>query len=412
MDFPINQVRGRFPALGRTYNGKPVAYFDGPGGTQFLDTAIDAMCTYMRQGGSNRHGNSPTSPIGAETERLIAQARDDMKALLNAHDYEIAFGQNATSLMFQISRALAKKWTTGDEIILTELDHHANIDTWRTAAADKNVVVKYVPVCSKSLTFDFGALARLITPRTKLIAVGAASNCIGTIVDTKAVSKMAREVGALLAVDAVHAVPHMYVDAQDLGIDILFASAYKFFAAHVGMAIIQKDLFGSLDIYKIAPASDSIPDSLETGTQNHEAIPSISAAIGFIAELGSGNTLKERIISGYKSIGEYEDEVANHIRAELVKIDGITIYQADESVPKTPTIAFRAKGIEPRDFCVRMSEEHSVFIACGNFYAQTLAEKLEINDSGAFIRAGLAPYNTMEEANRFLDGVKAIMQSL
>jgi len=412
MDFPINQVRERFPALARTYNDKPVAYFDGPGGTQFLDSAIDAMCSYMRQGGSNRHGNSPTSPIGAETERLIAKAREDMKVLLNAHDYEVAFGQNATSLMFQISRALAKKWTAGDEIILTELDHHANIDTWRTAAVDRNVVVKYVPVCTKTLAFDFDALAGLINPRTKLIAVGAASNCTGTIVDIKAVSKMAKEVGALLAVDAVHAVPHMYVDAEYLGIDMLFASAYKFFAAHVGMAIVQKDLFNSLDIYKIAPASDNAPDCLETGTQNHEAIPSISAAIQFIAELGNGNTLKERIVSGYKAISEHEDEVADHIRAELVKIDGITIYQAGKDVPKTPTIAFRAKGITPRDFCVRMSEEHSVFIACGNFYAQTLAEKLGINDNGAFIRAGLAPYNTMEEANRFLDGVKAIMQSL
>ena len=411
MDFPINKVRERFPALKRTYNDKPVVYFDGPGGTQFLDTAIESICNYMTNGGSNRHGKSPTSPVGQVTETLIAKARDDMKVLLNAHNHEVSFGPNATTLMFHVSRALAKKWSEGDEIILTELDHHANIDTWRSAALDRNVVVKYVPVCAKTLTFDFDALKDLITPKTKLIAVGAASNCIGTTVDVKTVSKMAKEVGALLAVDAVHAVPHMYVDVEDWGVDIMFASAYKFFAAHLGMAIIQKDLFKSLEFYKVAPASDDAPDALEIGTQNHEAIASVSAAVEFIAELGSGNSLKEQVISGYKALCEYEDAIANYIRKEMATIDGITIYQADENTKKTPTIAFRAEGITTHEFCMRMSEEHSIFIASGNFYAKTLAEKLGINDSGGFIRLGLAVYSTMDEADRFLNGVRAIMSA-
>jgi len=409
MDFNVNKVRERFPALKRTYNGKPVVYFDGPGGTQFLDTAIESICDYMTNGGSNRHGKSPTSPVGQKTENLIAKAREDMKVLLNAHNHEVSFGPNATTLMFHVSRALAKTWSEGDEIILTELDHHANIDTWRSAAVDRNVVVKYVPVCAKSLTFDFKALAKLITPKTKLIAVGAASNCIGTTVDVKTVSKMAKEVGALLAVDAVHAIPHMYVDATELGIDMLFASAYKFFAAHLGMAVIQKDLFKSLDLYKIAPASDDAPDALEIGTQNHEGIGSVSAAVQFIAELGRGDNQKEQLISGYRAIQEHENAIADYIRKEMAAIEGITLYQADESIKKTPTIAFRAEGISPHEFCVRMCEEHSVFIASGNFYALTLAERLGINDSGAFIRLGLAIYSTMEEAERFLEGVRAIV---
>ena len=406
MDFPIEQVRNQFPALKRMYKGKPVVYFDGPGGSQFVSSAIKAITDYMTNGASNLHGTFPTSH---ETEALIAKAREDIKVLFNAEDCEVAFGPNATTMMFHVSRALSRKWNMGDEILLSEIDHHANIDSWKTAAEDKNVTVKYIPFDAKTLTLDLKTLPELITPKTKLVAVGSASNCIGTINDVKAISVEAKKVGALVAVDAVHGIPHMYVDMQDLGIDMLFSSAYKFFAAHVGMAVIRKELFESLNVYKVAPAPGYIPDRLEIGTQNHEGIPAISAAIRFIASLGSGNTLKERIISGYKAIEAHENALANAIRNEMNKIDGITLYQADVSVPKTPTIAFRAKGITPRDFCIRMCEEYSVFIADGNFYAMTLAEKLGLHESGSFIRAGMAPYNTMEEVNRFLDGVRSIM---
>ncbi|MCL2739255.1 MAG: cysteine desulfurase-like protein [Bacteroidales bacterium] len=405
-NFPIEWVRGQFPALKRTYNGKPVVYFDGPGGSQFVLGAINAVADYMTRGAANLHGNFPTS---RETEALIAKAREDILTLFNARDSAVAFGPNASTMMFHTGRALARSWNAGDEILLTELEHHSNIDSWRTAAEDKNVTVKYIPVNTKTLTLELEALPQLITPKTRLVAVGMASNCIGTITDVKAVSAQAKKVGALVAVDAVHAIPHLYVDMEELGIDMLFSSAYKFFAAHVGMAVIRKELFERLHVYKVAPAPDYIPDRLEIGTQNHEGIPAISAAIRFIAELGTGATLKEQIIGGYKAIEEYENELAETIRREMKEINGITLYQADYSVPKTPTIAFRAEGILPRDFCTRMCEEHSVFIAGGDFYAKTLAEKLDIRKSGSFIRAGMAPYNTREEVQRFLDGVRNIM---
>jgi len=273
-------------------------------------------------------------------------------------------------------------------------------------------VVKYVPLDVKTLTLDIFALPALVSEKTKLVAVGAASNCVGTITDIKPFSAAAKKVGALLAVDAVHAIPHMYVDVEDLGIDMLFSSAYKFFAAHIGMAVIRKDLMEKLDAYKVAPAPDYTPDKFETGTQNHEGIPSVSAAIEFVAELGVGESFKEQIISGYRALEEYENEIAGYIRTEMRKIKGITIYEADDSVPKTPTIAFRAEGISNKDFCSRMCEEHSIFIATGDFYAMTLALKLGVRDKGSFIRAGLAPYNTLEEADRFLDGIKAIMADL
>ena len=404
--FPIADVRQQFPALKRTHNGKQVVYFDGPGGSQFVVGAIKAVNDYMTGGAANLHGNFPTSH---ETEALIAKAREDINTLFNAGDSEVAFGPNATTMMFHASRALARQWKEGDEILLTELEHHSNIDSWRTAAEDKGLKVKYIPFDTKSLTLNLETLPSLITPKTRLCALGMASNCIGTISDVKGIAAQAKKVGALIAVDAVHAIPHMYVDMQDIGIDMLFSSAYKFFAAHVGMAIIRKDLFESLNVYKVAPAPDYIPDRLEIGTQNHEGIPAVSAAVQFIAGLGSGTTLKEQIISGYKSIEEYENSIAEFIRTEMKKIAGITLYQAADDVPKTPTIAFRAAGITPQEFCIRMCEDHSVFIAEGHFYAKTLTDRLGLSESGCFIRAGIAPYNTMEEAQRFLDGVRAIM---
>ncbi|MDR0497033.1 MAG: cysteine desulfurase-like protein [Treponema sp.] len=407
--FPIEQVREQFPALKRMHNGKPVVYFDGPGGSQFVDRAIKAVCGYMTGGAANLHGNFPTS---RETEELIAKAREDIKVLFNAGDCEVAFGPNATTMMFHVSRAISRQWKKGDEILLTELEHHSNIDTWRTAAEEKKVNVKYVPLNTKTLTLDMGRLFDLITSNTRLIAVGAASNCIGTITDVKPFSTLAKKVGAVVTVDAVHGTPHFHIDMREQGIDMLFSSAYKFFAAHVGMAVIRKDLFENLNVYKVVPAPDYIPDRLEIGTQNHEGIPAVSAAIEFIAGLGTGSFLQEKIISGYKAIEEHENCLAAVIRNDLAKIEGITLYQAGDDVPKTPTIAFRAKGITPRDFCIRMCEEHSVFIAEGDFYAKTLAEKLDIRESGSFIRAGMAPYNTMEEVNRFLDGVRAIMSSI
>lgn len=406
--YPIDCVRKQFPSLQRTYNGKQVVFFESPGGTQFVGSAIKAINDYMTLSASNLGRVYPTS---RETKALLDKAREDVKVLFNADDAAVAFGLNATSMMFHTSRALARKWEEGDEILLTELEHHANIDSWKTAAEDKKVKVKYIPLDTKTLTLNLDALPDLITSRTKLCAVGMASNSIGTIADVKTISSYVKKAGAVFVVDAVHAVPHIFVDMRDLGIDMLFSSAYKFFASHVGMAIIKKELFENLDVYKVAPAPDYIPDRLELGTQNHEGIPAISAAVQFIASFGSGSTLKEQIISGYRVIEDYETTLAEMMRNEMKKISGITLYQAGDNVRKTPTIAFRAEGITNIDFCTRMCEEHSVFLDSGDFFNVILTNKLGIRESGSLIRAGLAPYNTLEEVERFLNGVKAIMAS-
>jgi len=407
--YPIDFVRSQFPALAREHNGRQVAYFDGPGGSQFVIGAINAVRDYMTGGAANLHGNFPTSH---ETEAMIAKAKADIKTLFCAGDHQVAFGPNATIMLFHVSRAIARDWQAGDEIVLTELEHHSNIDSWRTAAEDKGVTVKYIPLDTDTLTLDLSGVEKLITPRTKLVAVGNASNGVGTITDVGPIAKLAKKVGALVAVDAVHGIPHFHIDMEELGIDMLFSSAYKFFAAHVGMAVIRNSVFERLKPYKVVPAPDNVPDRLEIGTQNHEGIPAISAAIEFIASLGEGDTLHERIVSGYAAIEAHENALAEVIRAELAAIKGITLYQSPPNVPKTPTIAFRAAGITPRDFTIRMCEEYGVFIAEGHFYALTLADKLGLTESGSFIRAGLAPYNTREEVGRFITGTREIMASL
>ncbi|NBG87750.1 cysteine desulfurase-like protein [Isachenkonia alkalipeptolytica] len=408
MNYPIEAVRKRFPALQRTYKGKPVVYLDGPGGSQTVVEAINAGRDYMMRGGANLHGAFPTSK---ETMEKIAEAKEYVAALFNGKAEEVAFGPNATTMMFHAARAVAKTWKEGDEILLTELEHHANIDPWRKEAEDKNVTVKYIPLDTKTLTLDLSSLDQLLTEKTKFVAIGLASNCIGTINDVKTVSKAAKKAGAVVAVDAVHGIPHFYVDREALGVDMLFSSVYKMFGPHVGLAMIKKDLFDQLDPYKIMPAPDYAPDKLEIGTQNHEGIMGVTEAVAFIADLGEGNTLKERIISGYEAIEQYEEELVQFVRGELESIKGLTLYQAPDSVKKTPTVAFRVEGMTPREFTSRMCEEASVFIADGHFYAYRLAEKLGIVESGSFIRAGISVYNTMEEMKRFVDGIKAIVNN-
>lgn len=407
--FPIEQVRAQFPALQRTYNGKQVVYMDGPGGSQIVIGAIKEMEKYLAGGGANLGGSFPTS---IEITEKIAEAKSAVADLFNAKPSEVAFGPNATTMMFNLSRAISRDWKKGDEIVLTELEHHSNIDTWRLAAEEKDVIVKYIPLNLDTLTLDMDKLPDLVNENTKLIAVGTASNCIGTITDLHIAKRESERVGAILATDAVHAIPHFYVDMKNEGIDLLFCSVYKMFGPHVGMAVINEDLIEKIQPYKIVPSPNNYAERFETGTQNHEGIPGVTEAIKFIASLGEGETFKEKIKSGYKSIEEYEDMLANKVREELAKIEKITMFQAPKYIKKTPTIAFNVEGISPANFTKRMSDEYSIFIADGDFYARTLAEKLGIDKTGGFIRAGLAPYNTMEEVNKFIKAVKEIVDSV
>ena len=403
--FDVQAVREQFPALGRTYGGRGVVYFDGPGGSQVARQAIEAISGYMERGGANLHGVFPTS---TETEEILADTRRATADFLGVSPEEIAFGANMTNLTFALSRALADQWDEDSEIVVTELDHRANVDPWLIAAKEKGAKVRWVRVDPETLTLHREDLARNITEETRLVAMGLASNAVGTVNDVAAVAERAHSAGAIVAVDAVHAAPHIPVDRDTIGADIITCSAYKFFGPHVGVTAVRRDLFERLDVYRLEPAPDHIPDKLETGTQNHEGIAGVKGALDFISSLGEGTSQREKLTSAMEAIEEHEADLAAKFRAGLGNLPRVELYAAPENVRKTPTVAFRVQGHTTGEVCARMLE-HGFFIAAGDFYASTLAEKLGIGENGGFVRAGLAPYSTEEEVERFVEALEGFV---
>ena len=404
--YDLTAVREQFPALERTHNGRRAVYFDGPGGSQVAKSAIDAVSGYMSRGGANLHGPFPTS---VETEEILRDTRQAMADFLGAGSDEVAFGANMTTLTFTVSRALARTWDRNSEVVVTELDHRANVDPWLLAAAERGAAVRWVRVNPETLTLEADDIERAINDRTRLVAVGLASNAVGTVNDVAAIAKRAHGAGALVAVDAVHAAPHIPVDRDAIGADVLTCSAYKFFGPHVGVTAVRRDLLETLDVYKVEPAPDYIPDRLETGTQNHEGIAGAKGAIDFISSLGHGTSLQDKLVSGMRAIEEYEADLAERFRAALHEIPEVKLYAAPDGVLKTPTVAFRVEGHTPREVTERLAQE-GFFVADGHFYASTLARKLGIHDKGGWIRAGLAPYNTEEEVEGFIESLKSLVK--
>src|SRR5215211_2415407 len=404
--FDVQAVRDQFPALGRTHNGRGVVYFDGPGGSQVARQAIEAITGYMERGGANLHGVFPTS---TETEEILADTRMAAADFLGAAPDEVAFGANMTTLTFAVSRALASGWDRDSEIVVTELDHRANVDPWIIVAAERGARVRWIRVDPETLTLDENDLEQSITRRTKLVAIGLASNAVGTVNDVAAVADRAHSAGALVAVDAVHAAPHLPLNRDAIAADVITCSAYKFFGPHVGVTAIRRDLFERLGVYRLGPAPHHIPDKLETGTQNHEGIAGIKGAIDFIGSLGEGSSQWERLVDAMHTIEEYEVGLAETLRAALRDLPNVQLYAAPEGIRKTPTIAFRVEGYPNEDVCARMLE-HGFFIAAGDFYASTLAERLGFVDSGGFVRAGLAPYNTEQEVEWFAEALEGLVR--
>jgi cysteine desulfurase family protein (TIGR01976 family) len=396
--FDVEAVRSLFPALSRLHGGKPVAYFDGPGGSQVARSSIDAMTGYMERGGANLHGVFPTS---TETEEILADTRHACAAFLGAEPDEVAFGANMTTLTLSISRALANSWDEDSEIVVTELDHRANVDPWLIAAGERGAKVRWIGVDPETLTLNLNDIDQKINPNTKLVAVGLASNAVGTVNDVAAVAGRAHAVGAVVAVDAVHAAPHVPMDRDEIGADVLTCSAYKFFGPHVGVTAIRRGLFEELRVHRLDPAPDHIPDKLETGTQNHEGIAGVKGALDFVSSLGEGASPRERLLDAMRTVEEYEGRLADRFRAALREIPGVTLYAAPDTVRKTPTVAFRLEGRTPLEVC-RHAADHGFFIAAGDFYASTLARRLGLDTTGGFVRAGLAPYNTQDEVDGFV----------
>ncbi|MCY0888241.1 MAG: cysteine desulfurase-like protein [Alicyclobacillaceae bacterium] len=401
----VEATRKQFPALTREYGGRQAAYFDGPGGSQVVQSCIDAMSAYMIRGGANLHGVFPSS---VETEEVILHAREHAAAFLGAEPNEIAFGANMTTLNFAISRALSRDWTDADNIVVTELDHRANVDPWISAAKDKGASIRFLQVDPETLTLRLDEMEQVITEGTKLVAIGLASNAVGTVNDVRRVADVAHRFGATVAVDAVHAAPHISVQRDELGADILLCSAYKFFGPHLGIAAIRSALFERLETYRLLPAPDGCPDKLETGTQNHEGLAGLSGAIDFIARLGHGETLREQLQTAMAAIEAEEEALAQRLRDGLESMAGVHLYTAPAFVRKTPTVAFNVDGMSPRNVCKAVLETAGVFVADGDFYATTLVRKLGVLETGGLVRAGLAPYSTVAEVDRLLQAVERL----
>jgi cysteine desulfurase family protein (TIGR01976 family) len=404
--YSIEQVRSKFPALNRLDAEKPVIYFDGPGGTQMAEHAIESMYRYITNGMANLHGTFYTS---VDTDKVMDEARQAVADLLGCAANEVAFGANMTTLAFSIARSLTSFIEKGDEIVVTELDHRANVDPWLTLARDKGAIVKYIELDEKSYTLKMDQLDEVITSRTKLVAVGLSSNVTGTVTDVSAIVQRAKEVNSLVVIDGVHAVPHLPIDFYELGCDILLCSAYKFFGPHVGLAVIEQSLFEKLQVYKLEPAPVNTPYKLETGTQNHEGIAAVIGAITFIEELGHGESRRERILSGMSFIEKYENELSNDIENFLSNLSEVQLYRAPTG-RRTPTFAFTIKDQNSREVTEWLAKKYNMCVADGDFYASTMAEKFNVYASSGWIRIGLAPYNTLEEVQLFKKGLQAFIE--
>ena len=402
----VEQIRSQFPALDRIHNGFPVAYFDGPGGTQVPRVVVERMNDYLYNHNANTHWNYPTSH---ETDRLIDEARDAFADFFNSSASEIVFGQNMTTLAFHLSRSLGRRFETGDEIVVTELDHHANIDAWRALEKDRGVNIKMLPLNIETGELELDVLTGLLSDRTRLVAIGAASNAIGTINDVKSIVKCARDIGALTFVDAVHIAPHKLIDVKDLDCDLLACSAYKFYGPHIGIMYGRRELLEEIDFPKVKPAPDSAPERVETGTQNHEGIVGAAAAVDFMASLGRGNTRRERLADAFALIHERDVRLTEQLWNGLSQVDGVRIYVPKFDALRTSLVSFTVGNHKSRDVAAFLADR-GLFLSHGNFYAATVVERLGLAGQG-LLRAGCSLYTTADEIQRLVEGVREFVVS-
>ncbi|CAN5579796.1 cysteine desulfurase-like protein [soil metagenome] len=400
----IDSIRADFPALRRREANTDVAYFDGPGGTQVPQQVADAVTDYLLHHNANTHWAYPTS---AETDALLADARATFADFFNATPADVSFGNNMTTIAFHLARGLAREWKAGDEIVVTELDHHANVAPWRAVAKDRGLVVRSVRLDTTTFHHDPDAFAEAITDRTRLVAVGAASNALGTITDVATVCAIARGAGALSFVDAVHYAPHRLVDVQAIGCDFLACSSYKFYGTHAGILFGRHGLVQDIDIPRLDPAPHDAPEKLETGTQNHEGIVGAAAAVNYIASIaGDAGTRRQRLARAFNELHARGELHLAALWEGLSAIDGVTLYGPPPGTPRTPTVSFTVAGRSTEDVA-RHLVKHGVYASNGDFYATTVAERLGRGEDG-FVRAGAACYTTEDEIDRLIEGVKSL----
>ncbi len=442
----LTHVRAQFPSLAQTVNGLPAAFLDGPGGTQVPQRVIDAIADYLGHDNANTGGAYATS---RRTDAMIAEARSAMADFLHCGADEVVFGPNMTTLTFAISRAIGRDLKPGDEIVVTRLDHDANVSPWLAMAEDRGVTVRWAEIHDEDCTLDMADLASKINSKTKLVAVGYASNAVGTINPVKEIVELAHAAGALAYIDAVHYGPHGLIDVAALDCDFLVCSTYKFFGPHMGVLFGKREHLKRLRPYKVRPNTNAIPNCWEWGTLNHECIAGITACVEYIADLGRDATsssgtkyvgtaapgcpssearpvatmahdLSERraaIEAAYSAIHEHERALLERMMAGLHKIPGLRIYGITDPArfyERCATLAIRIDNGEPGHSPLELSTklgDRGFFTWDGNYYALNLTEHLDVEKTGGFLRIGLVHYNTVEEVDRLLAALQEIVSA-
>ena len=410
----LSWVRAQFPSFSLEVNGQPASFLDGPGGTQVPQRVIDAISHYLRTSNANTCGAYATS---RRTDQMIAGARSAMADFLGCDADEIVFGPNMTSLTYAVSRAIGRELGPGDEIVLTHLDHDANISPWR-ALEERGAKIQMVEIHEQDCTLDMDDLARKITPRTKVVAVGYASNAVGTINDVKTVVRLAHEAGAMAFIDAVHYAPHGPIDVRDLDCDFLACSTYKFFGPHMGVLYGKREHLARLQPYKLRANTNAVPQRWEWGTLNHELLAGVTACVEYLAELGKRSfgdvadptTRRESILAVYRAIHAHERTVMQRMLSGLAEIPGLRLYGIADPARldlRCPTFAVRISGHTPLELATKIGEQ-GIFTWDGNYYALNLTERLGVETDGGFLRTGLVHYNTEEEVDRVLEGLRRI----
>lgn len=403
----VAAARDHFPALARTLNGVPIAYLDGPGGTQVPRECIAGITNYLEHSNAN-HGGAFTASV--ETDEMLHQAHAAGADFLGAHDPdEIAFGPNMTTITFAISRALGRDVQAGDEVVVTRLDHDANVAPWLAMAEDRGAVVRWLELADDGASLDLDALEGLVGPRTRIVAVGLASNALGTLTDVGRVVEVAHAAGALVYVDAVHAAPHVPIDVSSLRADLLVTSPYKFFAPHLGMLYGRRELLERLQAYRVRPAGPALPGKLEVGTQNHEALAGLVGTFDYLEGLGSAygdvadrSDRRSRLRAAMSAIHEHEREMSRAALERLASVPGLRLHgivdpsRIDERVP---TFSFTLGGHDPRAVAEHLATR-AISAWDGDFYAWELVRALGLADAGGLLRIGLVHYNTIEEIDR------------
>ena len=410
MDFPIDAVRARFPALARTDDGQARVYFDAPGGTQICRDAIDRMVEHLKAGTANSGGAFVTS---RETDALSEAAHDAMADLLGAEPGEIAFGPNMTSLTLAVSRALAREWAAGDELVLTHLDHDANVAPWLLVARDKGMTVRWIDFDPDTGMLDLDAVPGLLGPRTRLVAVGGASNALGTLNDIKAIASIVKAGSeALLFVDAVQSVPHVPTDVRALGCDLLVCSPYKFFGPHQGVLWGRVDLLDGIEAYKVRPADPDPPaHRFETGTPSFEAQAGVLGTIEYLDWLGGhfsdANNRPLRLRAAMAACVAYERELGERLLAGFATIPGLKLWGRPTMEGRVPTFAITIDGHYPDDLA-RTLADRNIFAWSGHFYAVEVIARLGLEKAGGLLRIGLCHYSTAEEVDRLIAALRAL----